>query len=255
MIEFELKRSHNGKKSRWAKKYPRKRIERIGGGRKAIKVVNWYNKNWIDDNFSYFPQVKVIKFMKANIGRPVDKVFSEFLERCDKSTKSYNLRREFYAHIEKKEDINPSLGGFYITNGILNYKEKIRISPSLTPSRFELLPDYAEYNYYHLPSKSKIVDICNKATDRKEPQLLGRLYVGKGIEKKMATVYIEDGNFSNLLFKDCVVAGFGRGIGIHIYSDQYRYGGHVYLFYVDKYFRTKITPMYKFVIRWRHENK
>lgn len=71
----------------------------------------------------------------------------------------------------------------------------------------------------------------------------------------MATVYIEDGNFSSLLFEDCVVAGFGRGIDIYICSDQYRYGGYVGLSYVDEYFRTKITPMYKFVIKWRHENK
>lgn len=63
------------------------------------------------------------RFLKVNIGRPVNKVYSEFLKRCDKSTKSYNLKKIFYDHIKEKEDIT-WYGGFYVTNGILNYKKR-----------------------------------------------------------------------------------------------------------------------------------
>lgn len=42
MIEFTLNRNRNGKKSRWAKKYPRKRILKRG----SEKAAGWYFHNW-----------------------------------------------------------------------------------------------------------------------------------------------------------------------------------------------------------------
>lgn len=42
MIEFTLNRDRNGKKSRWTKKYPRKRILKRGGE----KAAGWYPHNW-----------------------------------------------------------------------------------------------------------------------------------------------------------------------------------------------------------------
>lgn len=45
MIEFTLNRNRNGKKSRWAKKYPRKRILKRG----SEKAAGWYFHNWYDD--------------------------------------------------------------------------------------------------------------------------------------------------------------------------------------------------------------
>lgn len=46
MLEFELKRSKKGKRPRWAKKYPRKRILKKG----SEKAAGWYFHNWYDDN-------------------------------------------------------------------------------------------------------------------------------------------------------------------------------------------------------------
>ena len=46
MLEFELKRSKKGKRSRWSKKYPRKRILKKG----SEKAAGWYFHNWYDDN-------------------------------------------------------------------------------------------------------------------------------------------------------------------------------------------------------------
>ena len=50
MIEFTLNRNKNGKKSRWAKKYPRERILKRG----SEKAAGWYFHNWLDDDYHHF---------------------------------------------------------------------------------------------------------------------------------------------------------------------------------------------------------
>lgn len=70
MIEFTLNRNGNGKKSRWAKKYPRKRILKRG----SEKAAGWYPYNWYDDSYHHF-HGDLHKFLLKNVGRPVDKVF------------------------------------------------------------------------------------------------------------------------------------------------------------------------------------
>lgn len=45
MIEFTLSRGGSGKKSRWAKKYPRKRILKRG----SEKAAGWYFHKWSGD--------------------------------------------------------------------------------------------------------------------------------------------------------------------------------------------------------------
>lgn len=107
MIEFTLNRNRNGKKSRWAKRYPRKRILKRG----SEKAAGWYFHGDLH------------KFLLKNVGRPVDKVFSEFLQRCRRGTEKYNLREWFYDMFEEKENIDYR-GGFYLSNGIINYKKK-----------------------------------------------------------------------------------------------------------------------------------
>lgn len=107
--------------TKWHHRTPRARINRLGGDRVAYKEANWFKNNWKDDRAKWaFNGIE--RFLKVNIGRPVNKVFSEFLERCDKSTKSYNLKKIFYDHIKEKDEIT-WYGGFYVTNGILNYKK------------------------------------------------------------------------------------------------------------------------------------
>ena len=117
MLEFELKRSKKGKRSRWAKKYPRKRISHRGDE----KYAHWFPYNWTDDKYTYLCG-DIEKFLMANLFRPVDKVFSEFLQRCRKGTEIYNLREKFYNMFKNKEDIKYG-GGFYLSNGIINFKK------------------------------------------------------------------------------------------------------------------------------------
>lgn len=99
MIEFK----ERGRGTKWHHRTPRARINRLGGDRVAYKEANWFKNNWEDDRAKWaFNGIE--RFLKVNIGRPVNKVFSEFLERCDKSTKSYNLKKIFYDRIKEKED-------------------------------------------------------------------------------------------------------------------------------------------------------
>lgn len=117
MLKFELKRSKKGKRSRWSKKYPRKRISHRGDE----KYAHWFPYNWTDDKYTYLCG-DIEKFLMANLFRPVDKVFSEFLQRCRKGTEIYNLREKFYNMFKNKEDIKYG-GGFYLSNGIINFKK------------------------------------------------------------------------------------------------------------------------------------
>lgn len=75
MIEFGTKRSGGGKKSRLHKKFPRKKIDKVGE-----KVAGWFRSNWDDDSYPYFSG-NLRKFLLSNVGRPVDKVFSEFYRK------------------------------------------------------------------------------------------------------------------------------------------------------------------------------
>lgn len=98
MIEFTLSRNRNGKKSRWAKKYPRKRILKRG----SEKAAGWYFHNWYDDDCHYF-HGDLHKFLLKNVGRPVDKVFSEFLQRCRRGEDSTYLMVSLTIRKEAKD--------------------------------------------------------------------------------------------------------------------------------------------------------
>lgn len=105
MIEFTINRNRNGKKSRWAKKYPRKRILKRG----SEKAAGWYFHNWLDDDYHHF-HGDLHKFLLKNVGRPVDKVFSEFLQRCRKGTE---VASYFYMGIAKIAEVGLGVG-FYV---------------------------------------------------------------------------------------------------------------------------------------------
>ena len=226
MIEFTLNRNRNGKKSRWAKKYPRKRILKRG----SEKAAGWYFHNWCDDGYHYF-RGDLHKFLLKNVGRPVDKVFSEFLQRCRRGTEKYNLRECFYDMFEEKENIDYR-GGFYLSNGIINYKKRSkRPRGSYTPSPFIL-----QYlNTQNLPSKKELYSTCKKAEETHKKQLLGTFYISTGLYKpKKATVYVaarSDYKASYFYMKIAKIAEIGLGVRFYVYRAQdgreYIYPGYI----------------------------
>jgi hypothetical protein len=208
MIEFGLKRATNGKRSRWSKKFPRKRILNRGDEKAAF----WFRSNWIDDNYRYFKD-NLDKFLKSNVGRPVDKVFSEFLDRCNKSAKVYNLRKWFYDMFEEKSEIGWS-GGFYITNGILNYKKrtkKLKSKPYIS---------IGDYNRQIMPD---IVTLCKQCESSHLKQPVGEFKLTYKVQKRVylveREVWLNDLKLQSH-YRLCSIYGVGKGVSKSIWDSQ-----------------------------------
>lgn len=216
--EFKKQKSHS---SKWSKKYPRARINNKGGDRKAAIAAGWYKFNWRDDHYNFFNGKLVIKFLKANVGRPINKVFSEFLDKCDsKLRRSYPLKEKFYSHIEKKEDIDWH-GGFYVTNGILNYKKETKpIQHSFRKSSLVTFSEAMYYNKDNMPKNKDVVLMCEKANKTKSPQYLGNFYVYDGHNIVKKAIYVIDKDAYLPTFEVFQVLGFGKGIGIFTFKFQ-----------------------------------
>lgn len=204
MIEFGLKRATNGKKSRFLKKFPRKRILNRGDEKTR--------SNWIDDNYRYF-KGNLDKFLKSNVGRPVDKVFSEFLDRCNKSAKVYNLRKWFYDMFEEKSEIGWS-GGFYITNGILNYKKRTK-KPKSKP-----YISIGDYNRQIMPD---IVTLCKQCESSHLKQPVGEFKLTYKVQKRVYLVereiWLNDLKLQ-AHYRLCSIYGVGKGVSKSIWDSQ-----------------------------------
>lgn len=208
MIEFGLKRATNGKKSRFLKKFPRKRILNRGDEKTAF----WLRSNWIDDNYRYF-KGNLDKFLKSNVGRPVDKVFSEFLDRCNKSAKVYNLRKLFYDMFEEKSEIGWS-GGFYITNGILNYKKRTK-KPKSKP--------YISIGGYNRQIMPDIVTLCKQCESSHLKQPVGEFKLTYKVQKRVylaeREVWLNDLKLQSH-YRLCSIYGVGKGVSKSIWGSQ-----------------------------------
>lgn len=221
-LEFKRKKSHNAK---WSKKYPRTKINNRGGNRKAIIAAGWYKYNWIDAHYSLFSDKHIMRFLKSNVGRLIDKVFSDFLKRCNtKIRKSYSLKKEFYSNIDKKEDIG-CRGGFYISNGILNYKEscsKEEYRKQMIQDYYKPLQDCIEYNRLHIPNDKSLRRLCEEATNTKTPQLLGKLYTRIKYTNQLKRVYIIDSCYPSFLYEPCKILtknDYNFADGVYILSN------------------------------------
>lgn len=199
-LVFGLKRAQGGKRGRWSRKFPRKRIL----AKREGKAAHWFRNNWIDDSYTYL-HGSIHRFLLANTGRPVDRVFSEFLRRCDRTAHKCNLKYEFYDCFEEESKIDYH-GGFYLTNGIVNYKGPTR-KPESKP--YILIEDR---NRAAVPVLAPICRGCD-ATHTK--QFLGVFWLSYGTQKRV--YLIEKGVYDTDLnlqakYKPCYIHGVGRGV-------------------------------------------
>ena len=209
MIEFGLKkRATNGKKSRCLKKFPRKRILHRGDE----KAASWFRNNWIDDNYIYF-KGNLGRFLKSNVGRPVDKVFSEFLDRCNKSARVYNLRKWFYDMFKEKSEIGWS-GGFYITNGILNYKKRTKKPKSKS------YISMCDYNRQLIPDIAALCKQCEISHLKQPMGVFGLVHnVQKSVYVVERSVWLSDLKLQ-AHYKLCSIYGVGRGVSKIVWNFQ-----------------------------------
>lgn len=213
MIKFGTRRAGNGRKSRTHIKFPRgaKKVKNFEGTRLGMRV-----NRWVEPSIT---ARHVRRFLLSNIGRLVDKVFSEFIKRCDKSI--YNPKEIFYSYIEKKEEIDPRWGGFYVTNGILNYKKKKEPQKKEVP----LYNSYVEFNNGTFPNDEALKLICNKAL-RDGLTLVGKFYVFLDYRRgtRLRNVFIRSSSsFAGFFkFRTVEVIGIGRYLYKHLKLDRER---------------------------------
>ena len=205
MIEFGVKRANRRGRSR---KFPRKRILNRGDE----KHCNWYPNNWDEDNYPYF-HGNLTRFLISNIGRPIDKVFSKFLSRCRKSASRYNLKQEFYDMFEEKSEIDWS-GGFYITNGIVNYKKRTK-KPKSKP-----YISISDHNRQIMPD---IVTLCKKCESSHTKQYIGEFKLTYNIQKRVYLVereiWLNDLKLQ-AHYRLCSIYGVGKGVSKSVWNSQ-----------------------------------
>lgn len=224
MLTFGLKRSST-KGTRTYKKFPRQKLN--GVDRRELKGIGFCKHNWHDDDYTYIAG-NIKKFLMSNIGKPMDKVFSKFLSRCKKLGR-FNPKQELYDFIKKKEDIVDWIGGFYLTNGILNYKK---------PIKRKAVIDIGAINKERF-DKLDLHNLLKTLHEIGVPQCLGKFWVS-GKERTIYMDYrpcyydIQESMPSKYHNKECAISGVGYGININI---EYSQTGKIkYTWYIETNF-------------------
>ena len=205
-LVFNLKRSST-KSKRTHKKFPRYKFKDFTSIPRNLKEWGYCKHNWNDDDYTYF-NGDIKKFLKHNLGKPINKVYSKFLKRC-KNIGMFNPKEEFYNFIQKKEDIVKWIGGFYLTNDILNYKKPIKKEKS----KSYYVTNKERFNRLDLHTLLKTL------SELHIPQCLGMYYI-HNVER---TVYMD---FTNSpIFEDtkrvkCSIPKVGYGIDLNIVNTQ-----------------------------------
>lgn len=247
MIEIKKVRTR-GKRTRLNKSYPRTKINRLGGDRVAHKQANYYKGNWDDDNFAYLDNHLARKFLRANVGRPINKVYSEFLERCTSSAKTEPLKDWFYGFIEEKSELDWT-GGFYVTNGILNYKKRTK-RPASQP-----------YKWFDIEAANRAIfkDIHIRELVNKAEEINNRIYLGEfwfSYPYRKVKVYIvrrslwDSDEMFNLTFKfkTCRIEGLGDFITTRVFKSMTKLEDKVYSPF-NNYWGIKFDEDYLYIIK------
>lgn len=171
-VEFKMSRWGRNKKSRLHEKITRAALNRIDAPHLPMRVHTGKNGYWGETSASraYYPYKKFRKFLMKRIGKPIDKVFSEFLIEAKKFNHNENLEELFYSHIFYRENKMRwgKAVGFYVSNGILNYKNDYKEDTDTVPKNL------IEYNKEHWDGKAfDIFEPLNNVG----PNLIGKFWV------------------------------------------------------------------------------
>ena len=196
MLEFSLSKSSH-KRNRTYKKFPRYKLKE---DHLNLKEWGFCKNNWNDDDHTYI-KGNIKKFLMNNIGKPINKIYSMFLKRW-KVGGRYNPREELYSYIKNKENINSYLGGFYLTNGILNY---------LKPRQIQQKQDYSKLNAKRF-NELDLINLVKSLEDTGTPQYLGKYYIGE--EEK--SIYLDNHwtKTENPNYTLARIEGVGNGLSI-----------------------------------------
>ena len=243
MIEFE---KHKSSSYKWSKKFPRAKINHHGGDRKAAKVVGWYMGNWNDDIFQSCNYNLLTKFLKANLGKPVNKVYTDFLRRCKKSMKSEDLKEFFYRDFHEK-DYDEAGDYFYVSNGILNYKKKV-----VKPYKYDnTLWKCLHFNNLTFPNKKHLAALCTEAKNNHTLVHIGDFYVydthyDEVYKKEVFIATLDDFKEKFFYMKNIYLSHNGaRGLNV---AEGYEGLGNFYSLNYGGFYHP-ITPNFVFLVK------
>lgn len=174
-IELRLSRLGNGRKSRLYTKTRRAAMNKIDATHLPMRVQSRKGGYW-GQTFTYGAYLsydKVKKFLLANVGRPINKVYTEFLASTRKYTQNESLKKIFEDFIYEY-DVHERRGWrtnscFYVSNGILNYKK-----PKIRRKLYN--KSHIEYNHKHYPEVKEMTEITLRL-GHLGPQSLGKMFV------------------------------------------------------------------------------
>ena len=174
-IEFKMSRYGRNRKSRLHKKTTRAALNSIDATHLPMRVHTGKNGYWGETIASKaFPSYKKMrKFLMSRIGKPVDKVYSEFLTEVKKFNQNENLKELFDSLINYERDKYRGYSkGFYISDGILNYKDdykgKVNTIPKNLKGIVTLSENYDEVYFTNsykdwqneiLPNNVKVIEV------------------------------------------------------------------------------------------------
>ena len=119
MIEFSLKhRSSSG----WKKKYPRKEINKGDFKHQSMhdRFKFGYDRNY---HYGWLSWKDLDKFFEANLGKNVDKVFSEYIKRAKRFNHGVSLKDTFYDALNPKRRYQEQTYCIDSQNRIAKFKE------------------------------------------------------------------------------------------------------------------------------------
>ena len=136
--EFKMKGDGNGRRSRLYKKTMRASMNRMDVGHLSMRVQFDRKGYWgqTSRGRGYFPYKEVRDFLMARVGRPVNNVFSEFVVEMKKHEQNRPIKEIFDSFLDYEEERMKGYewaSGFYVTNGILNYKKYPRKKQAFSP--------------------------------------------------------------------------------------------------------------------------
>ncbi len=191
MLKFNL---HSSRRSH--RKFPRSKITNVSTPR-DLKI--WR----LNQEDTSYPQISgsIKKFLMHNVGAPIDKVYTLFKKRCKNIN---NPKEKLYYYIKNKEDIPNYLGGFYLTNGILNY---LKPRPVQRQKK-----DYSKLNAKRFDTLD-LISLVKSLEATGTPQYLGKYYIGG--EGK--SIYLDNHltKASNPKYTLVRIAGVGNGLSIN----------------------------------------
>lgn len=172
-IKLKLEKHRNGRSSRVFKKTRRRFLKDVEAPHLPMKVHSYSNYSEPFNDKVYLSYSKVYKFLKARVGKPVNKIYPEFLLEAKKYKQVENLKDLFQSFINQTEQAAcrgyKRDGLFYVSNGILNLsKFKVIKSP--------FTKNHIKYNKEHFLSNIEMYDLVFKLS-HSGPQLLNKMWI------------------------------------------------------------------------------